>query len=140
MIARLFVDSNVLVYAFDESEPAKQHLAQRLISSHGTEHKLVLSTQVLQEFYVNVTRKLKRPVPGPVALAAVERFASLQVKQITPATVLLAIRRHQAEQLAFWDALILEAALAARCQRLASEDFQHGRRYGDLVIENPFLI
>ncbi len=140
MIARLFVDSNVLVYAFDESEPAKQHEAQRLISAHGTEHELVLSTQVLQEFYVNVTRKLKGPVPGPVALATVERLAALHVEQITPPMVLAAIRRHQSEQLAFWDALILEAALAARCHRLVSEDFQHGRRYDDLVIENPFLI
>ena len=136
MSDRIFVDTNVLVYLFDTSAPAKQHRIQRLFSSH--EQPYVLSTQVLQEFYVSVTRKLAVPLDPEKALRAVKNLSVLPVIQIDPLLILLAIKRSQAAPLSFWDALILESALIGGASLLYSEDFQDGQVFGNLRIMNPF--
>jgi predicted nucleic acid-binding protein len=139
MNGRTFLDSNILVYLFDNDSKAKQGRARELLELEGAGENTVISTQVLQEFYVTVTRKLAKPLEPKPALAAVMALASLPVVQIYTDTVLSAIRRSQSDQLSFWDALIVQAALEGGCKRLFTEDLQHGRMIDELQIENPFL-
>jgi predicted nucleic acid-binding protein len=139
MSGRAFFDTNVLVYLFDEDSPRKQARAKELFAKHADDGPIVLSPQVLQEFYVTVTRKLARPLSPEDALSAVSDLSHFPVVAVDGATVLEAVRLHQSERLSFWDALIVEAALEADCSTLFSEDLQGGRRFGNLRIENPFV-
>lgn len=136
--ARIFLDTNVLVYLFDEDSPAKQVRARQIFPEHARAGGIVLSPQVLQEFYVTVTRKLARPLSPEAAQAAVTNLVAFPVVPVDGATILRAIHLHQRATLSFWDALIIQAALEGNCKRLLSEDMQHGRRFGELVVENPF--
>ena len=138
MTDRTFFDTNVLVYLWDHDQPAKQATAERLVTQEVNSGLAVVSTQVLQEFYATVTRKLKPPLPDAEALANTESFATLPVVQVDPVLILKAIRLSQLHRISMWDALIVEAALAADCRRLLTEDLQNGRRFGELLIENPF--
>jgi predicted nucleic acid-binding protein len=137
MTDRVFLDTNVLVYAFDQSAPEKAARSREILARHGTDQTLVLSTQVLQEFYVTATRKLG--IPAGKAAEIVEALAGLELVQIDLAVIRAAMRRSHQDQTSFWDALIVEAALAGRCTRLLSEDLQAGRWFGSLQLENPFL-
>lgn len=100
---------------------------------------MVLSTQVLQEFYAITTRKLNPALAPDLAQAQMERLAHFEVVGSTSASVLEATRLAARYQLQWWDALILEAALRAQADVLVIEDGQHGQRFGKLVLENPFL-
>jgi predicted nucleic acid-binding protein len=100
---------------------------------------VVLSAQVLQEFYSITTRKLKPPLPPDDALAQVERLASFEVLGSSAASVLESGRLAQRYRLQGWDALILEAALRSGADLLVTEDGQHGQRFGKLTLENPFI-
>lgn len=99
----------------------------------------MISTQVLQEFYVTVTRKLGKPLPKPEAEAAVRRLAALSVVDTDVDLVLAAVTSSRRHRISYWDALIVEAALRGECRRLLTEDLQHGRRFAGLTVENPFL-
>lgn len=136
---RSFFDTNILVYLFDQDAPDKQRLAQLLLQSEGGKGTAVLSTQVLQEFYVTVTRKLAHPLSPEDAERAVQKLVMLPVTQVDASLVLAAIRRSQALRFSFWDALIVEAAIVSGAQRLLTEDLQHGQRIDGLEIHNPFL-
>jgi predicted nucleic acid-binding protein len=135
---RAFLDTNVLVYAYDSSSPSKQARARELIEVLVNDEQALLSTQVLQEFYVVVTRKLRVPVPEDVAQEAVNTLLSLPIILVTSALIVDSIRRSRVDRLALWDALIVEAALAGGASALYSEDLQDGRRFGDLMVVNPF--
>jgi len=139
MSRRSFVDTNVLVYCFDAGEPAKRKRALAILEGDIDVGDLVLSTQVLQEFYVTVTRKLKRPLAPQDALAAVQDLARLPVVQIDLAMVLASISDCQKHVLSLWDTLVLHAAITAGCERVLTEDLQHGFTFGPLRVENPFL-
>jgi predicted nucleic acid-binding protein len=139
MSGRSFIDTNVLVYCFDVGEPAKRKRALAIMDGEPNVGDLVLSTQVLQEFYVTVTRKLKRPLSGVDAAAAVRELAKLSIIQIDLAMVLSAIDDCQAYQLSLWDTLILRSALTAGCERIFTEDLQHGFLFESVRVENPFL-
>ena len=138
MNGRSFIDTNVLVYCFDANEPVKRKRSLSIVED-GTTGDLVLSTQVLQEFYVAVTRKLKRPLPPSEAAAAVHELAKLTVVQIDVPMVLSSIADCQTHQLSLWDTLILRSALTANCERVLTEDLQHGFVFGSVRAENPFL-
>jgi predicted nucleic acid-binding protein len=135
---RTFFDTNVLAYLFDEDSPSKRSTARKLFEEHARSGRIVLSPQVLQELYVTVTRKLARPLPPRAALAVLAELNAFPIVAVDGATVLRAAQLHQSASLSFWDALILQAAMEGHCQRVLSEDLQHGRRFGDLVVENPF--
>ena len=137
MAGRAFVDTNVLQYLCDVREPVKGRVAEETLRSLKL-GELVLSTQVLQEFVWNVTRKLDPPLPPEEAAQAVAELARNPVVTLDPPLILAAIARSSADGVAFWDALVVEAALSAGCTRLLTEDLQHGRRFGALVVENPF--
>ncbi|EQD47588.1 PilT domain-containing protein [mine drainage metagenome] len=134
----VFFDTNVLVYLFDESEPLKKAVAQQLLETEVAAGNAVISTQVLQEFYVAVTRKLTVPLPLEVAERALCDLSVLPVQAVDTHLILAAVRRNQTDALSFWDALIVETALSSGAQRLYSEDLQDGREIGGLRIENPF--
>lgn len=138
-MSRSFFDTNVLLYLFDDSVPEKKARAQEVFSEEVEAGRAVLSTQVLQEFYVNVTRKLAEPLPPEVAEAQVEDFARLPLVRVDEAMILAAIGRHRSMSFSFWDALILEAALRCGADRLLTEDLQHGQKIEGLRVENPFL-
>jgi predicted nucleic acid-binding protein len=133
-----FVDSNVLVYLFDQGTPRKKTAAQRLLQTEAAAGTILLSTQVLQEFYVTVTRKLSQPLKPDTALEVVNQFAALPLIVIDSPLILSAIRRSQQDSISFWDSLIIDAALKGGAERLWSEDLQHGRVVSGMRIENPF--
>lgn len=136
---RSFFDTNVLVYLFDEDAPEKKARAQQLLEQEAGEGRAVLSTQVLQEFYVAVTRKLARPLPASDAERAVRDLAALPLIQVNAPMILAAIRRSQKLQISFWDGLIIEAALTAGVGVVFTEDLQDGQMIDGLEIKNPFL-
>jgi predicted nucleic acid-binding protein len=134
----IFFDTNILVYLFDTSARDKRGRAQEMFERHGPSGEAVVSTQVLQEFYVAVTRKLSRPLSADIALDALRELSALPVVQVDTDLVLAGARRSIDSQLSFWDGLIVESALRAGANTLLSEDLQHGRVIESLRIVNPF--
>ena len=134
-----FVDTNVLVYAEDRDAADKHERARDLIIGLWDEQGGVVSVQVLQEFYVNVTRKLKKPLTSKKALAIIEEYLTWTVVENTGRLLTNAIDLQQKARLSFWDAMIVQAALDSGCDRLYSEDLNTGQRFGSLVVVNPFL-
>lgn len=138
MSGKVFVDTNVFVYLFDRDAPAKQRRAREILGEEEGAGNVVLSTQVLQEFYVSVTRKLGKPLSEPEAEAAARDLSRLEVVELDVALVLRGIALARRQILSLWDALIVEAAQARACRRLLTEDLQHSRQFGALRVENPF--
>lgn len=134
-----FLDSNLLVYAHDRGQDEKHHRAKALVSRLWQERSGVLSTQVVQEFWVNVRRKAKRPLSAANARQVVEDYLRWEVVINDTTSVLAAIELEQRYQIAFWDALILQAAQISGARVLHSEDLNHGQAYGSVVVQNPFL-
>jgi len=139
MSGRTFVDTNVFVYLFDAGAPEKKATAQRLLDAGAEAGRLVLSTQVLEEFYVTVTRKLANPLSEDDAQEATRALAGLPVVQVDPEMIDAAISLSRHQSLSFWDALVVRAAVAAGCERLLSEDLQDGQEIEGVRVENPFL-
>jgi predicted nucleic acid-binding protein len=135
---KFFFDSNILVYVFDRSSPHKREIARGLLKDHAAKGDILMSTQVLQEFYVTVTRKLKPSLGPDEAALAVAGLADLPTVQIDNLLIQSAIRRSQASQLSFWDGLIVQAALAGGASTLYSEDLQDGQVFDCLKVKNPF--
>lgn len=134
---RRFFDTNVMVYAHGRDDPAKRDLARASIDEATADDGFVVSTQVLAEFYWTA---LRLKLMGPAQARDLVRVWSEHDPVVqTPDLLLRAISLHQEHSLAFWDALIVQAALDSRCDFLMTEDMQHGRRFGDLEIVNPFL-
>ena len=133
---RSFLDTNVLVYCHDRGEPRKRKQALALLGS--TDRDFVVSTQVLQEFYVTVVRKLAKPLDEASAEAAVRDLAQLPVVPVDTPMVLAAIATSRAHDLSLWDALILQAAVAGGCKEVLTEDLQDGFKLGPVTVTNPF--
>jgi predicted nucleic acid-binding protein len=136
MSARSFFDTNILVYADDRSEPIKQRQALDLIAAYRRSGSGVLSLQVLQEYFVTVTRKLG--VDPAIARRKVELLAEFDVAAPRLADILAAIDLHRLHGLQFWDALIVQSAKQAGCSVLFSENMQDAREIAGLRIVNPF--
>jgi predicted nucleic acid-binding protein len=135
-VARSFIDTNILVYADDAFDPRKQQLALDLVVDLRARQEGVLSTQVLQEYFVTATRKLG--LDAHVARQRVTQFGRFELIQPTLDMLLAAMDLQQNHSLSFWDALIVQTASAARCRVLYSEDMQAGARIGEVFIVNPF--
>jgi predicted nucleic acid-binding protein len=134
-----FVDTNVLVYALDEDQGKRHETARALVEELWDTERGVLSTQVLQELYVTLTRKLRKPMTRPRARAVIERYAAWPTHQVTPADILAASELEQRHSLAFWDALIIVAAQRMSATRVVSEDMQADRAFGAVRVYNPFV-
>lgn len=136
--AEPFFDTNVFVYAFNEDAPVKRERSLELIDAHGIEGRITLSTQVLQEFFAVVTRKLAKPLPVADARAALASLSAFRLVIPDAAMILAAVDLCESETLSWWDALIVEAARRAGCDVLYSEDLQHGRRFGRVRVVDPY--
>ena len=135
---RSFFDTNILLYLFDNGDPQKKARAQEVLREEVSVDRAVLSTQVLQEFYANATRKLGPPLPSEVAKERVRDFSRLPLVRTNEDMVMAAMARSRISSLSFWDALIVEAALKAGADRLFTKDLQHGQVIEGMRIENPF--
>ena len=133
-----FVDTNVLLYAHDRSAGRKHEVAQALVSELWGSRRGALSTQVLQEFYVNATRKLPKPLPAPRARLIVARYANWAVHQVEPSDIISASELEKRHRQSFWDALVIVSATRLGAVTLLTEDLQHGRRIAGLTIVDPF--
>ena len=136
MSARSFFDTNVLIYTDDRAAPAKQRRALELVAEHRRAGTGVVSLQVLQEYFVTVTRKLQ--VEAQVARRKVELLAEFDVAAPGLPDILAAIDLHRLHKFSFWDALILRAAMQTGCAVLFSEDMQQAREVDGVRIVNPF--
>jgi predicted nucleic acid-binding protein len=137
MSARSFFDTNILVYADDKSAPRKQRRAIELVAEHRRERTGVVSLQVLQEYFVTVTKKFA--VEAAIARRKVELLSEFDVSAPGVNDILAAIDLHRLHGFSFWDALILRSAKEAGCRILFSEDFQARREIDGLVVVNPFV-
>ncbi len=134
-----FFDTNVLVYFFDRQATEKQAAARRLWSLACAEGVPVLSTQVLQEFFVTVTKTAKQGLTTSQARQAMMAFAeAAEVVMVTLSLIETATRRVEQSGFSFWDSLIVEAAIDSGAQRLFTEDLQDGQLIGQLKVTNPF--
>ena len=138
--ARYFLDTNIFVYTFDLQFPKKARRAQSLIAGALGSGMGVISYQVAQEF-VSVARK---PFQAPMSFEQIEKYWHTTLRPLlavhsSPALFFRALDLARRDQLSWYDSLIVAAAMQGGCQILYSEDLQHGRRFGDLVVENPFL-
>ncbi len=134
-----FLDSNVLVYTVDSAEPAKQAIARAIVASNAMSSDIVISTQVLQEFYWTASRKFANRTEPHVVDQALHDFTRFHVVQVDVTMILAAVNRVRTASISFWDALIVEAALSAGTTTLLTEDLQHGQVFdGVLRVENPF--
>lgn len=138
MSAKVFVDTNVLVYAHDLDAGTRQRTAHTLLLKLAQDRTGVLSMQVLQEFYVTATRKLIKPLPKTEARAIVEDFGHWCIST-SPADIKQAFRIEDESRISFWDALIVAAAVRAGAIRILSEDLNPGQTIEGVLIENPFL-
>jgi predicted nucleic acid-binding protein len=138
MTERTFVDTNVWVYAVDEADPAKHARALSLLTP-SPDSDFVVSTQVLMEFYVVVTRKLRTPLSEDAAQAMVDEMARLPVVPTDAQLVVSAMSGSREWRISLWDALIVRAAEVSGCGRILSEDLAGGAVYGSVRVENPFL-
>ena len=139
MSERIFIDTNVLVYLFDADSAEKQNRSREIIADEDIRSRIVISTQVLQEFYVAVTRKLAVPLNIYDAEKAVVDLSALPVVQVDVSMILSAIKNSRHLNFSFWDSLIIESAISAGAKILYTEDLQHGQTIDELQIINPYL-
>jgi predicted nucleic acid-binding protein len=137
MSARNFVDTNILIYAHDVDAGAKHQVAKTVLRELWSQRSGVLSMQVLQEFYVNVTRKIASPLPKDVARLVVNSY-SVWCIETTPAEITTAFRIEDESRIGFWDALIVAAAVKCGALRILSEDLNAKQVVAGVRIENPF--
>ena len=135
--SKTFVDTNVLIYAHDVDAGAKHQIAKTVLQDLWSERTGVLSMQVLQEFYVNVTRKIASPLPKESARLVVNSYA-IWCTETTPAEISAAFQIEDQSQIGFWDALIVSAAAKSGATLILSEDLSSGQRVAGVLIENPF--
>jgi len=132
-----FFDTNIFVYADDASEPLRQARAIQLITTYQRKRLMVVSIQVLQEYFATVTRKLR--LDPEMAQRKVEVLARARVIRFAEDDVIAAIELHRLHRISFWDAMIVHAARLAGADVLYSEDMQHGAVLAGVRIDNPFL-
>lgn len=139
MPGKVFVDTNILIYAHDRDAGEKYAIAGSLIKEIWQEENGVISTQVIQEFYINVTRKIPTPLSRAKVRALLANYFTWQVEINGPDTILLASEIEERYSLSFWDSLIVAAASQAKVEKILTEDFQAGQLIEGILIENPFL-
>lgn len=135
---RTFVDTNVLVYAYDVTAGTKHDRARGLIKELWNSRAGCVSVQVLQELFVVMTRKVTRPLGSEEAQAVVSDLASWEVCAPDAGDVLDAIAIHRSAPVSFWDAMIVQCAAKLGCETLYSEDLSHEETYDGVRVINPF--
>ena len=133
-----FIDSNIIVYAYDNHEPEKQAIARKIITSAIEEESGIISAQVLGEFFVVVTRKIRSPLSVKEAERIIHLLSVLTVVEIDLSLVKRAIEIQKEYAISYWDSLILASAEKAGCSTVFSEDLNEGQKYNHILVENPF--
>jgi predicted nucleic acid-binding protein len=133
-----FIDTNILVYANDSSEPAKQEAAIMVVTDGIREGTAVISTQVLSEFWVTVTRRIRVPLDFKTAERQLYHMKAFRVIGIEYDTIKAAVHLQRRFEISYWDALILAAAKVAGCRRIFSEDLNPEQEFDGTLVINPF--
>lgn len=133
-----FLDTNILVYSYDGSAGQKHKLAAQLMEACWKNENGCLSIQILQEFFVTVTRKIANPLNYQIAQQIVADLTQWRLHVPGASDLLQAIEFQQNYQLAFWDAQVIQSATRLGCKQMLSEDLNHGQVYGALQVINPF--
>ena len=136
-LPRTFLDTNILLYCDDRANPTKQKRALELILEHRAQRTGVVSLQVLQEYFVNATRKLG--LDPRLARQKVDVYAGFDVVEPVVQDVLAAIDLHRLHQVSYWDALVIHCARKSGCAVVLTEDLQHGQVIDGVRVVNPFL-
>ena len=134
-----FFDTNILLYQYDASAPHKQFIADALIKETVANDELVVSTQVMMEFYHVATRKYSRQISAAHLGELMHELAEWNPVVVTPDLINEAVLLHRIHQFSWWDSTIVAAAVRAEADILYSEDLQHGREIDGLRIQNPFI-
>jgi len=137
MSDKTFIDTNVLIYAHDVDAGAKHETAKAVIDELWNERTGILSVQVLQEFYVNVTRKIPTPLSKKSARLVVSSY-SVWCTETSATEISTAFRIEDESRIGFWDALIVSSAVSGGATRILSEDLNDGQRIAGILVENPF--
>lgn len=135
-----FVDTNILIYAHDRSAGVKHLQAKTLLQELWNTHTGCLSVQVMQEFYVNVTRTVARPLSPEAAAQIIADLAVWDVHRPAVEDILDASGVQARYQLSFWDAMIVVSAQQLGCRTLWSEDLNSGQVYDGVTVRNPFQL
>ncbi len=134
-----FIDTNILVYAFDHSAGRKHEIASQLVRECWENGCGCLSIQVLQEFYVTVTRTIANPIDPLTTRQIISDLAEWRMQSPDASDVLQAIDFQQHYRLSFWDAMILQSAVRLGCTQILTEDMNHGQSFGPVRVTNPFI-
>ena len=139
MTDKIFVDTNILVYAHDLDAGEKHRVARDLIMELWEAQSGVLSTQVLQEYYVSITRKVPHPLDIARARRTVGNYCQWNVVVNDARIILQATEIQEAYKISFWDALIVSAAFAGNAATILTEDLNHGQYIEGIYVKNPFV-
>jgi predicted nucleic acid-binding protein len=140
MSDKVFLDTNIIVYAFDQLEPGKMKVARKLLTEGAASKGAIVSYQVVQEFVNVALRRFEMTMSqSELEEFLFEALFPMMAVSSSPALVIEALRLGTSHHLGWYDSLIVAAALERSCQVLYSEDLQHGRRFGNLVVQNPFV-
>jgi predicted nucleic acid-binding protein len=134
-----FVDTNILVYAYDLSAGNKHEVARALLNQLWDKKVGCISIQVLQEFYNTTTRKIPKPLESHAAVQIIQDLKQWRIHGPNIDDVLAAITLQVSKRVSFWDALIIHSAQRLGCAFLWSEDLNHGQIYDNVQIRNPFI-
>ena len=135
---KIFVDTNILVYGHDADAGQKHGVARSVLGELWDSRTGVLSVQVLQEFYVTLTRKVLHPLPSNYVRNIIQDYLSWQIEVNDPLSILAASRLEGNYKISFWDALIVAAASKSKATKILTEDLQAGQSIEGILIVNPF--
>lgn len=136
---KIFVDTNILVYANDATDKPKQDLCKQIILDGIQNENMVLSTQVLSEFYVTITKKIKVPLPVEIAKREIILLKTAEIVDVDYHSILKAIQVSTKNKISYWDSLIVASAVKAECREIVTEDMNDGQLIEGVMLRNPFI-
>jgi len=134
-----FLDTNILVYAYDRTAGQKNIVAASILESLWNDKSGRISVQVMQEFYVTITRKVSLKMDATTARQIVLDLSNWQIHCPTSIDILEAIDIQIENQLSFWDSMLIQSAVRLGCTRIFSEDLTHGQTIAGVTVINPFI-
>lgn len=138
MSGKVFLDTNILVYAHDLDAGKKHELALKIVKDMWDKRTGVMSTQVLQEFYMTVTKKIGNPIHPLEAREIIRSYACWEIMENTVTSVIRASEIEEKHHISFWDALVVVSAYNSKVDKILTEDLNSGQIFEGILIENPF--
>ncbi len=135
----VFIDTNILVYAYDTDDPLKQKISQKILEDTIQNENGAISPQIIGEFFVIVTRKIKNPMRVKDVLGIIDILKTMRVVELDFQLTVDAIKLHQKYLISYWDGLVIATAKFGECAKILSEDLQHGQIIDGIRIENPYF-